>query len=88
MVNSQISQASCDDGKLCSVYVYTAEMVVYNFIILIFQEERHRGRKYWNQYVTFFGGDVGVRGIDTRRLSKKEKREKIKQRTEKKNEME
>ena len=59
---------------VCSVYVYTAEMVVYNFIILIFQEERHRGRKYWNQYVTFFGGDVGVRGIDTRRLSEKKKR--------------
>ena len=74
MVNSQISQASCDDGKLCSVYVYTAEMVVYNFIILIFQEERHRGGKYWNQYVTFFGGDVGVRGIDTRRLSEKKKK--------------
>ena len=73
MVNSQISLASCDDGKcaVCSVYVYTAEMVVYNFIILIFQRERHRRIKYWNQYVTFFGGDVGVRGIDTRRLSEK-----------------
>ena len=76
MVNSQISQASCDDGKcaVCSVYVYTAEMVVYNFIILIFQEERHRGRKILESVCYIFGGDVGVRGIDTRRLSEKKKK--------------